>query len=251
MNKIYALALGLVTVSSSVYAEESKNVPDPVNVANVRTALTFGINDDGSGKASADISGNYNPTFSYMLKAEGEWNEDQKYSGARFQYYNLANTNFKYIPKTALSYDYFRLEEDNDSLNVDMHAIGSISTIPLGKNSKVTLSPQIAYLQSTFDFKGGAERKPDGIMSVVYLSKGIGKKGSYVMVYPEYYKLKGDGIDYEQKNINFTFGSTLTQDKKWWYIVEFFHKENETSVDGFKVKSNDNVVNFKIRRFFF
>ncbi|MGF1735575.1 hypothetical protein [Photobacterium satsumensis] len=235
-------------------ADDTKQ-PDPADVTKVRTAVTLAVNDDTSGKFSVDLSGKYNAKYSYMVKGEAGWNDDQEYSDARFQFYNVANTGFAAVPKTAISYDYFRMAEDSDELDVQMHALGSISMVPISKEWRINLFPQLTYLQSTFDTKfPGAEqsRKADGVMAVAYMSKHVGTDGSYFMLYPEYFKVSGDGVEYEQKNINLAWGSPITNNKKWWYIIEYMHKENDTSFDGVGpgvVK--DDIVNFKIRRFFF
>ena len=57
---------------------------------------------------------------------------------------------------------------------------------------------------------------------------------------------------HEQKNINLSWGSSITDDKKWWYILEYNHKQNDTTVDGYGAGlTKDDVFKIKLRRFFF
>ncbi|MFT7682716.1 MAG: hypothetical protein ACI935_002194 [Moritella dasanensis] len=234
------------------FATEADNEPDLADLTKVSTALTLVVKDDSSGVFSMEVSGKYSADVSYMVHAEGEWNDEQEYSASRYQFYNVMNTGVSFAPKAGVSYDYFRLYEDNDYLDVDMHAIGFVSLIPISKSWKINLFPQVTYLDATFDFKQNGVRRTQGTMLAAYLSKYVGDNGSYFMLFPEYYKVSGEGVEYEKQNINLSWGSTITDDKKWWYILQYSHTEEELSLDGMSdgLVKND-IFKLKIRRFFF
>jgi hypothetical protein len=238
--------------SATTFAAEDDNQPDSANLTKVRTSMTLAVKDDSSGIFSMEISGKYNADASYMLHAEGEWNDEQEYSASRYQFYNVINTGLSGMPKAGVSYDYFRLAEDDDAMDVDMHALGFISLVPISASWKLNIFPQVAYLDAKFDLKQAGVRHAKGTMLAAYLSKYVGDNGSYFMLFPEYYKLSGEGIEYEQKNINLSWGSSITDDKKWWYILEYNHKQNDTTVDGYGAGlTKDDVFKIKLRRFFF
>jgi len=194
-------------------AAEGDEQPDSADLTKVRTSMTLAVNDDSSGLFSVEMSGKYNNDVSYMLHAEGEWNDEQEYTASRYQFYNVVNTGASLVPKVGVSYDYFRLSEDVDYMDVDMHAIGVISLVPISASWKLNLFPQVTYLDAKFDLKQAGVRHAKGTMLAAYLSKYVGDNGSYFMLFPEYYKLSGEGIEYEQKNINLSWGSSITDDK--------------------------------------
>lgn len=262
MNKLIPLSL-LLTFSNAAFSEDA---PDPADVTRLMSSLqvyvgTNSNDNDLAVQSIFNVGGSFNKDnqFLTMLSATVAEKESAEQSGYengmdlrefRARWYQVFGTGYEWLPKAGYSLDYLDQSND-DSTSIDnIVAVGAISKIPVLSNW--SLFPNVAVVKA--DVNNSAKRigmdDGTGMQLNLFNSIYLGKKGTYMMINPQYSYLDFDNVVTQDLLIETMIGTPLTDNKKWWlmgvYKETFSHVNNKGSHSSSSFKVADDKRQFRI-----
>lgn len=222
-------------------SEKTSQAIDPSDLTRVYTMVSAWVNSQNNLRATASWSGAWSETHSFMGFIEGylgdeddadEWGADLL--KVRAQYFHVIDTDFSYAPKLGFSVDYIDNQGDNN-----LAAIGLLGMVPPALTGKLQVFPNIAYM------KGKAEGVDvDGYMLNLYGTYPIGKKGTYIQVWPEYIAVSGTGIDSNSLTLSALYAQPLNANRTMWLNLRLDYASKETKLTSYyeRIKEDETVL---------
>ncbi|MDX2321408.1 MAG: hypothetical protein QNK26_12545 [Moritella sp.] len=249
MKKILlATILGSLLSTSVIASEEVKDV-DPSNLTRVTTSAAIVFGTAGAAKGQLTASGAYDSGAAYQGRLETTIDPDGKYAGARAQWFQAYDSNINWMPKAGFSIDV--INQDSNGVNMTTGAVGGIVMLPTPISGVVTF-PQIAAVAGNIELDAtGKNYAVYGGMGAVHVSAKLGNSGAYMLLWPEYTNVSGDGIDLESLKYSIALGMPLTKDKAWWTQLVLEHTSSDMSLDNQTLSdSTDKTAWLFIRTYF-
>lgn len=249
MKKILlATFLGSLLSTSVIASEEVKDI-DPSNLTRVTTSASIVFGTAGATKGQLTASGAYDSGVAYQGRLETTIDPDGKYAGARAQWFQAYDSNIDWMPKAGFSLDI--INQDSNGVNLTTGALGGIVMLPTPVPGLVTF-PQIAAVAGTIEFDStGKDYAVYGGMGTFTVSSKLNDNGAYMLLWPEYTNVSGDGMTMESLKYSVALGLPLTKNKAWWTQLLLEHTSSEMSLDNKTISdTTDKTAWLFIRTYF-
>jgi len=262
-------ALSLITIASlNVSAKEDSSTPDPADVTKVLTALkvqagTNGKDNNPALEAELKIGGSFNKNNSFltMISAMGAEKDSDKgkpngeddfdLREYRMRWFQVFGTGYAAIPKAGYSVDYIDHSNDDTDMIDNIIAVGGIVKVPVLSNW--VMYPNLAAVQANVnnDAKNAGVDDGKGFQVNVFNAIYLSKKGTYLMINPQYSWIDFDAFTTQTLLIETTLGMPLTDSKKWWFNATYKETlsklDSDTAgLDDESFKSDDDARQFRV-----
>ncbi|GAB3515152.1 hypothetical protein [Photobacterium alginatilyticum] len=248
INKIKVSLCLIAFLFSSLNAhatDDSERAPDPADVTRVLTSVRvfMGVNSDDNniaGDIELKLAGSFNKdnNFLTMLEVSGAEKESDPFEDGfdlreiRGRWFQVFGTGNDVMPKVGYSLDVIDRSNDDSELVDNIYAIGGVAKVPVLSN--YVMYPNIALVQANLkdEYKKVISGSDDGqgIQLNVFNSVYLSKKGTYLMIIPQYTYLDFDSFKTQDLLVESRFGTPLTDDRSFWF--EASYKETFSDIDS-------------------
>ena len=258
MTKKHLIPLVSLTLTSfAALSDTNDNDIDPSDLTKVYTQAALMVSGNSNLMPVGMISGGYDNGHQFALLAEAKFgktgdNADNEfgleYNSSRFQYFQVADTGYNFMPRAGLSADYINVRSPN--IESDLLALGGVGAINHQYTPGFMLFPMAGYVFGQFDV-AGIKDDVDGVNLSIAASIPISDSGAFMMIWPEYRKLSGSAIKTENVSTKLIVNAPLTSNKKWWINTRLELDKLDLKVSGDTLKNQwDSDVYMGIRYFF-
>ncbi len=255
-TNIFKLSVFSISVLAMTALNVSANddVPDPADVTKVLTALKVSVgtnsNDyDAAVEAELKIGGSFNKNNSFltMISAQGATKDSAESMDAddfdlreyRARWFQVFGTGMEGMPKAGYSIDYIDHSNDDSDPIDNIVAVGGVVKIPVLSNW--VMYPNIAVVQANLkdEYKINGSDDGKGFQLNIFNSIYLSKKGTYLMINPQYSWLDFDTYTTQDLLIETTFGMPLTESRKWWFSATYKETFSDVSFDNKSIAMPD------------
>lgn len=279
-RNIYAAFLIMSFLANVSMAEERSDV-DPSDLTRTVTQLAPRLDSDSNIGFTGSFSGAFESGSQYMAVADVEFGEGDHdnadnefgtdYISSRTQYFQAFDTDITVAPKVGFSVDYMHFDGDTELLAVGglfminprwtngllifpnlAYAKGTVKDLGSG-NAGADVDPrgEIFYSVDEFNLQGLGDFDVDGYMFNLFVSKKINDEGAFVMVWPEYIDVSGDGLEVKQLTWKANLGVPMNSARTWWVNTIFEYKQPDIEVHGNDADLDDKTkISFGVKRYF-
>ncbi|WP_158134143.1 hypothetical protein [Photobacterium damselae] len=256
------LAAGLFS-SSVVFADTTNDdAPDPADVTKVVTSFklsagTNSNNNDFALEGELKIGGSFSPDNSFltMISATGAEKEEDSFEDGfdlremRARWFQVFGTGLAGLPKAGYSLDFIDRSNDDSDVIDNIIAVGGIVKVPVLSNW--VMYPNIAAVQANVKDEYKIAGTDDGIGVQVNLYNAIylSKKGTYMMVSPQYSYLDFDGYTTQDLLLEATLGTPITENRRWWFNLTYKETFSDLSSDISSMPDKSMYANDDKRQF--
>ncbi|WP_394209009.1 hypothetical protein [Enterovibrio calviensis] len=253
MKKRLFFSLLLTANSATVLAQDI----DPSDLTNVYTQAALLVGGDATLKPVTMISGGYDNGHKFAFLGEatfGSKGEDADnqfglhYRDSRAQYFHVLDADNSFIPSFGVSLDY--IHQKSDSITTNLAAIGSVVGINPVYTPGFMVFPIAAYVNG--DIKAsGFKADVDGASVALAATRQIGDSGAFILFWPEYQKLSGDGLTVTNMSAKFSLNAPITSNKKMWVNTRVDYGQTDIKVHELAAMKSDNSQVYMGLRYFF
>lgn len=252
MKLKYLLPIMATSFSAVALAESNSTEQkvDPSDLTNVTTSAALIWGSEGNKKVQATAAGGTQSGMMYQGRFEATLDSDFDYTGARAQWFQVFDTGMGTMPKAGFSIDV--IHNTSDNMDTLTGAIGAVAMVPSGIDG-LTFFPQAAAVAGDVELTQlDKSHTVYGGMGAFYVSQRLGGNGAYIMAWPEYTNISGDGLSLETLKWSAAIGSPITKDKKWWtqLLLEYSNNTLEQSDLGIDSDTTDKAAWLFFRRYF-
>lgn len=227
---LLATLLGSLLSTSVIAAEDEVIDVDPSDLTRVTTSASIVFGTGGATKGQLTASGAYNSGAAYQGRLETTIDPDGKYAGARAQWFQAYDSNIDWMPKAGFSLDV--INQDSNGVNLTTGAVGGIVMLPTPIDGLV-IFPQVAAVAGSLEFDGiNKNYELYGGMGTFNVSAKLNNDGAYMILWPEYTNVSGDGVAMESLKYSIALGMPLTKNKAWWTQLLLEHGSTKMSLDN-------------------
>ncbi len=250
----YAVLLLLYLITGAVVAEERSDV-DPADLTRTVTQLSPRFDSDSNIGFTGSLSGAFESGSQYMGVFDVEFGEGDRdnadnefgtdYISSRTQYFQAFDVDVNAAPKVGISADFMHFDGDTHLLAVGglfmvnpqwtngflifpnlAYAKGTVKDLGSG-NAGADVDPrgEIFYSVDEFSTQGLGDFDIDGFMFNLFFSKKINEEGAFVMAWPEYIDVSGDGLEIQQLTWKVNLGVPMNPTRTWWVNTIFEYKQ--------------------------
>ncbi|EEX92880.1 hypothetical protein VIOR3934_07408 [Vibrio orientalis CIP 102891 = ATCC 33934] len=268
MKNTKLTALGIISLglfSLNVNAKDDTNdAPDPADVTRVISSIkvaagTNSNDNDFAIETEFKLGGSFNSdnNFLTMISINGANKDSDPYEDgfelreARARWFQVFGTGIGVMPKAGYSLDYIDRSNDDSEVIDNIIAAGAIFKVPVLKNW--TVYPNVAAVQANVkdEYKVPGSDDGVGIQVNIFNSIYLSKKGTYLMVNPQYSYIDFDNYTTQDLLIETILGTPISDNKRWWLNATY--KETFSDIDSDNkfissksFKANDDKRQFRI-----
>ncbi|TOR23013.1 hypothetical protein CGG78_23790, partial [Vibrio parahaemolyticus] len=248
---------------SFAFADDKKeDAPDPADVTKVVTSLklsagTNSNNNDIAFEGELKIGGSFNAdnNFLAMLSVSGAEKEEDPFEDGfdlretRARWFQVFGTGVDGLPKVGYSLDYIDRSNDDSDVVDNIIAVGGIVKVPVLSNWVVY--PNVAVVQANMkdEYKYPGTDNGTGVQVNLYNAIYLSKKGTYMMVSPQYSYLDFDGYVTQDLLLETTLGTPISDNRRWWLNLTYKETFSDFDSDIFGLDSKSLYANDDKRQF--
>jgi len=255
------------TTEVAAKSTENTDAPDPADITRVVTSLkvsagTNSNNNDLAIETELKIGGSFNPdnNFLTMISTTVAEKDGAENSGGdednmdlrelRARWFQVFATGADWLPKAGYSLDYIDQSNDDSTAVDSIIAAGVIVKIPVMSNW--VMYPNLAAVTANVNDAAKSSGMDDGVgmqlnvFNAIYLNK----KGSYMMINPQYSYIDFDNVVTQDLLVETTLGTPISDNKRWWLSATYketfsdVNPENAPSKNSFR--ANDDKRQFRV-----
>lgn len=190
-----------------------------------------------------------------MLSVSGAEKEEDPFEDGfdlremRARWFQAFGTGVDGLPKAGYSLDYIDRSNDDSDVVDNIIAVGGIVKVPVLSNW--VIYPNVAVVQANMkdEYKYPGTDDGTGVQVNLYNAIYLSKKGTYMMVSPQYSYLDFDGYVTQDLLLETTLGTPISNNRRWW--LNFTYKEtfSDFDSDSFGLDSKSLYANDDKRQF--
>ncbi|MGF1769561.1 hypothetical protein L4D06_19530 [Enterovibrio makurazakiensis] len=253
MKKHFLFPLLLTGYSVAAMAQDI----DPSDLTNVYTQAALLVGGDSTLKPVTMISGGYDNGHKFAFLGEatfGSKGEDADnqfglhYRDSRAQYFHVLDADNGFIPSVGVSLDY--IHQKSDSITTNLAAIGTVVGVNPVYTPGFMVFPIAAYVNG--DIKAsGSKANVDGASVALAATRQVGDSGAFILFWPEYQKLSGDGLTVTNTSAKFSLNAPITANKKMWVNTRLDYGKTDIKATELTTMKSDNSQVYMGLRYFF